>query len=551
MSTVRASLDDFDSNTETVDGEFIEIKALQERKERSLLLAHEIEANLNISKEIYRNIQNDVKSYGKKCNELHSILLTAQKFLQEDCMSANDESELFQYFQTKERVKEELALAEKEFQNVKAFIGEKESYCSDNLLIDVLKLENLLNELVLLSASQDQTLIFSITEQDEYCERLEEFVLWMNEIGEKLTQNSYQEKDLIKMKNEVIKKQTDYEELKENGSALINKITCPERRNSLENKLYQVNEEYENILAHLDLTSAIRKFPMNNEVKNLQFMSMEDKQVDERSCSNQEGVSNIDEKLGECVTELPSPILTGLDLSGGIGTLSYDFETSVTDNKRLTSSVSAIDDGFESKQVDSLEILVPEKPLQRNLTVMEQVPDLDSAEVKHLNTNFEEDCNTQVIVSSKKEFWEAAVTEDLNTANLPGTHEEYREESRNILSQENHFFQFCKLMENNMDDLFITEEYLLKELQFSKCLQNSKVVLHTVSEKLKEHRKDIEKVRDAIFENIGSYSSKNKETLEGCLESNLNKTHELEALVIQINQEVDLLSQLGDGICSV
>ena len=551
MSTVRESLDGFDSNTEAVDSQFIEIKALQERKERSILLAHEIEENLDISKEIYRNIQNDVESYGKKCSELHSILITAQKFLQEDCTSANDESELFQYFQTKERVKEELALVEKEFQNLKAAIGKRESYCSENLLNDVVNLENLLNELVLLSSTQDQTLMFSINEQDEYYERLEEFVLWMNEIGGELTQNSFQGKDLTKIKNEVIKKNTDYEELKEDGSALIDKITCPERRNSLENKLDQVDEEYENILDHLELTSDIRKFPINNEARNLQSMSMKDKQLDERCCSKQEAVSNVDGKIGECFTGLSSSNLTGFDLPGGIGTVSPDFETSVFDNKKMTCSVSAIDDDFESKQVDSLEIKAPEKLLQMNSTVTEQVPDLDSVEMEHLNTNFEEGCNTQVEVSSKMELWEAAVTEDFDTANLTDTHEEYREELRNIASQENHFYQFCKLMESNLDDLFVTEEYLLKELQMSKCLQNSKVVLHTVSEKLKEHRKDIEKIRDTIFEYTDSYSSKNKETLEGCLESNLNKTHELEALVIQTNQEVDLLSQLGDGICSV
>ena len=550
MSTVRESLDGFDSNTETVDGQFIEIKALQERKERSLLLAHEIEANLNISKEIYRNLQNDVENYRKKCIELHSILTTAQKFLQEDCTSASNESELFQYFQTKERVKEELAQVENEFQNLKAFIGEKESYWSENLLHDVVNLENLLNEVVLLSSNQDETLIFSINEQDEYYERLEEFVLWMNEIGDELTQNSFQEKDLTKMKSEVIKKNTDYEELKENGLAIIDKITCPERRNSLENKLDQIDEEYENILDHLELTSATRKFPVNNEATNVQFMSMKDKQLGKRCCSKQEAGNNVDGKIGECVTELPTSILAGSDQSGAVGKVSHDFEPSVIDNKKIARPISFTDAGFESKQVDSSEIKIP--ALQVNSTVLEQVPDLDSVEGEYLDTNFEEGCSTQLLVSSEVELLcKAAVAEDFDTANLSDTHEEYTEELRITVSQENHFYQFCKLMENNMDDLFITEEYLVKELKMSKCLQNSKVVLYTVSEKLKEHRKDIENIRDAMFENIDNCSSKNVETLEGCLESNLNKTHELEALVIQMNHEVDLLSQLEDGICNV
>ena len=103
-------------------------------------------------------------------------------------------------------------------------------------------------------------------------------------------------------------------------------------------------------------------------------------------------------------------------------------------------------------------------------------------------------------------------------------------------------------VEDYLDDLLMTEEYLQREIRLSTCLQNSKIILQTSSNALELHRDKLgEIVADGKL-NMERLPDKEKKTLKGCLECCINQTHKLEDDVIKYDLDVNNMITTIDSV---
>lgn len=107
-------------------------------------------------------------------------------------------------------------------------------------------------------------------------------------------------------------------------------------------------------------------------------------------------------------------------------------------------------------------------------------------------------------------------------------------------------------IEKYLIELCTTEEYLHKEFALSDCLQTSKIVLRTSSNALINHRDKLGEIVAHAKQNVDRLPTKEKETLQGCLESGINETHKLEDSIIEKDMKItNLITKLNDILQNV
>ena len=198
---------------------------------------------------------------------------------------------------------------------------------------------------------------------------------------------------------------------------------------------------------------------------------------------------------------------------------------------QIGNTLSQSDDNIESVEMRVLAItkninslLQLSSDLQQSLLKLEKIENVHYAALIG---------NLTKRVTGILEFLEPyidALTDDLEKLNsLVSLYEEYS----NSVNEYN----------ENLDAM---ENLIISELELSDSFVGFKAVLDTAMNQMKSQAKKLGEVISAIKKNVHKLPSKEKLTLKKCVDNAINKTNELEKIVIDSKLEVDLLiSEFG------